>query len=145
MSRDTEKTSEEEKKDDEVEEEEQENDECDEENDEENEEENDEEEDGCAIDLSQNEIYRGICTLLEDEQGHNILEYISLLHTELIGINTSMENLKGIKKELTRLADIAELMVKGKKDVQSSSSSVVSSAPSHHDKSEKSKKEKVKG
>ena len=30
------------------------------------------------IDLSENEIYRGVCTLLEDEDGNNILEYISL-------------------------------------------------------------------
>lgn len=82
------------------------------------------EEDDCAIDLSQNEIYKGICTLFEDEEGNNILEYISLLHTELIGINKSMENLKGIRKEITRLADIAELMVKNKRE--SSNSSVAS-------------------
>ena len=43
------------------------------------------------IDLSENEVYRGICTLLEDEEGNNILEYISLLHTELIGINKKKE------------------------------------------------------
>lgn len=64
------------------------------------------------IDLSENEIYKGICTLLEDDQGNNILEYISLLHTELIGVNKSLENLKGIRKEITRIADYAELLVK---------------------------------
>jgi hypothetical protein len=107
-------------------------------------EEDDAEDEGCAIDLSQNEIYRGICTLLEDEQGNNILEYISLLHTELIGINKSMENLRGIRKDLTRLADVAELLLKGKgtptQSVPSSGASVVSSATSHHEKSERSKK-----
>jgi len=64
------------------------------------------------IDLSENEIYRGICTLLEDEEGNNILEYISLLHTELIGINKSLENLKSIKSDIRRIADCAELFVK---------------------------------
>ena len=68
--------------------------------------------DKIPIDLSTNEVYRGICTLFEDEEGNNILEYISLLHTELIGINKSMEHLKGIRKELTRIADCAESMTK---------------------------------
>jgi len=67
------------------------------------------------IDLSENEIYKGICTLLEDAQGNNILEYISLLHTELIGVNKSLENLKGIRKEITRIADYAELFVKSQR------------------------------
>ena len=63
-------------------------------------EDDEDEEDGrIPIDLSENEVYRGICTLFEDEEGNNILEYISLLHTELIGINKSLEYLKGIKEE----------------------------------------------
>jgi len=117
--------------------------ECEEDAEQEECEEDAEEEDGCAIDLSQNEVYRGVCTLFEDAEGNNILEYISLLHTELIGINKSMENLRGIRKDLSRLADVAELILKGKKDVQvpvSSGSSVVSSASSRQDKSERSKK-----
>ena len=64
------------------------------------------------IDLSENEIYRGVCTLLEDEDGNNILEYISLLHTELIGINKSLQNLKLIHKDIGRMADCAELFLK---------------------------------
>jgi hypothetical protein len=73
------------------------------------------------IDLTQNEIYRGVCTLLEDEEGNNILEYISLLHTELIGINKSLENLKPLRKDINRLADCAELLLKSQKiDVPSS-------------------------
>ena len=62
-----------------------------------------------AIDLSENEIYKGICTLFEDENGNNILEYISLLHSELIGHNKTM---KSIKKDLARIADCAEIMAK---------------------------------
>ncbi len=62
-----------------------------------------------AIDLSENDIYKGICTLFEDENGNNILEYISLLHSELIGHNKTM---KSIKKDLSRIADCAEMMVK---------------------------------
>lgn len=81
----------------------------------ENEEEEEDDDERVPIDLSENEIYRGVCTLLEDEEGNNILEYISLLHTELIGINKSMENLRLIRKEMTRIADCAELLLKGKK------------------------------
>lgn len=71
--------------------------------------------DRIPIDLSQNEVYRGVCTLFEDEDGNNILEYISLLHTELIGINKSLEGLRSIKKDISRLADCAELFFKFKK------------------------------
>ena len=85
----------------------------------ENEEEHTESSDGdeqhhVPIDLSENEVYRGICTLLEDEDGNNILEYISLLHTELIGINKSLENLKYLRKDISRIADCAELFLKSK-------------------------------
>lgn len=81
----------------------------------EEEEDDEDDEERIPIDLSENEIYRGVCTLLEDEEGNNILEYISLLHTELIGINKSLENLKLIRKDITRLADCAEIMFTGKK------------------------------
>jgi hypothetical protein len=73
---------------------------------------NSDDEQHVPIDLSENEVYRGICTLFEDEDGNNILEYISLLHTELIGINKSLENLKNIKKDISRIADCAELFLK---------------------------------
>ena len=62
-----------------------------------------------AIDLSDNDYYKGLCTLLEDEHGNNILEYISLLHTELIGVN---KNLRNMRKEMNRIANCAEIMVK---------------------------------
>ena len=72
-------------------------------------------EERVPVDLSQNEFYRCICTLLEDEDGNNILEYISLLHTELIGINKSLENLRSMRKDIGRIADCAELFMKSKK------------------------------
>ena len=77
-------------------------------------------EERVPIDLSQNEFYRGICTLLEDEDGNNILEYISLLHTELIGINKSLENLRSMRKDIGRIADCVELFMKSKKGESSS-------------------------
>jgi hypothetical protein len=93
------------------------------------------------IDLSKNEIYRGICTLFEDEDGNNILEYISLLHTELIGINKSLENLKSIKKDMSRIADCAETLIKVSTSISGSASApVVSSTKTEKDK--KTRKEK---
>jgi len=86
-----------------------------EDDDEDDEECEDAEDERIPIDLSQNEVYKGICTLFEDEEGNNILEYISLIHTELIGMNKSLEFLRGIKKDLSRIADCAEIMAKGKK------------------------------
>jgi hypothetical protein len=64
-----------------------------------------------AIDLSDNEFYKGICTLLEDDHGNNILEYISLLHTELIGVN---KNLRTMNKNMNKIANCAELIAKKK-------------------------------
>lgn len=97
-------------------------------------EEGSDEEERVPVDLSQNEFYRGICTLLEDEDGNNILEYISLLHTELIGINKSLENLRSMRKDIGRIADCAELFMKSKK--------LDSSTSSDHKKEEKRGKEK---
>ena len=88
-----------------------------EDNEEDNEENDEDDENKIPIDLSQNEIYRGVCTLLEDEDGNNILEYISLLHTEMIGINKSLENLRLIRKDISRLADCAELYIKSSKNL----------------------------
>ena len=77
------------------------------------------------IDLTNNPIYQGICTLFEDEDGNNILEYISLLHTELININKNMENVISIKNDIHRIANSIESYVKHqgidvKKDKKSS-------------------------
>ena len=81
----------------------------------EEEDEDEDEDERVPVDLSENEYYRGMCTLLEDEDGNNILEYISLLHTELIGINKSLENLRTMRKDIGRIADCAELFLKSKK------------------------------
>lgn len=66
------------------------------------------------IDVNRNKIYQGLCTLLEDEEGNNILQYINLLHTELIGINSSLQNLSSMSKSLEI---IAETLTKSKSDV----------------------------
>jgi hypothetical protein len=102
-------------------------------------EEEDDDDERIPVDLSQNEFYRGICTLLEDEDGNNILEYISLLHTELIGINKSLENLRSMRKDIGRIADCAELFMKSKKGESSSGSSDVKR---EEKKDEKKKKER---
>jgi len=88
-------------------------------NEEETEDSDNNEQHNIPIDLSENEVYRGICTLLEDEDGNNILEYISLLHTELIGINKSLENLKHLRKDISRIADCVELFLKSKGEILS--------------------------
>jgi hypothetical protein len=63
------------------------------------------------IDLSDNEIYKALYSFFEDEEGHNILDYISLLHTELIGIGKTLTNVKVIRKDMTRIADSLEKLV----------------------------------
>jgi hypothetical protein len=63
------------------------------------------------IDLSNNEIYKGMYSFFEDEEGHNILDYISLLHTEMIGIGKTLTNVKLIRKDMTRIADSIEKLV----------------------------------
>lgn len=76
-------------------------------------EESEEEEDDSEyeIDVSENEIYKGIYSFFEDDEGHNILDYISLLHTELIGIGKTLTNVKVMRKDMTRIADCLEKLV----------------------------------
>ncbi len=71
----------------------------------------DDEEGEYEIDLSDNEIYKGIYSLFEDEEGNNILNYISLLHNELQGLNENMKNLRPLRKDMTRIADSLEKLV----------------------------------
>ncbi len=71
----------------------------------------DEEEGEYEIDLSDNEIYKGIYSLFEDEEGNNILNYISLLHNELQGLNEQMKNVRLIRKDMGRIADSLEKLV----------------------------------
>ena len=102
-------------------------------------EDDDQEEAENQIDLSKNEVYRGICTLFEDEDGNNILEYISLLHTELIGINKSLENLKLIRKDINRIAEAAEtFFLKDKKHEKNDSDTKKKESSSSKSRKEKS-------
>jgi hypothetical protein len=71
----------------------------------------DDEEGEYEIDLSDNEIYKGIYSLFEDEEGNNILNYISLLHNELQGLNEQMKNVRLIRKDMGRIADSLEKIV----------------------------------
>lgn len=73
------------------------------------------------IDLTENNIYQGICTLFEDEEGNNILQYIGLIHTELIAMRHSLESVKDMKDDIHRIANAIETLVKAQ--VKSSSSS----------------------
>ncbi len=71
----------------------------------------DDEDGEYEIDLSDNEIYKGIYSLFEDEEGNNILNYISLLHNELQGLNENMKNLRPLRKDMGRIADSLEKLV----------------------------------
>jgi len=74
-------------------------------------EEEEEDDSEYEIDVSENEIYKGIYSFFEDDEGHNILDYISLLHTELIGIGKTLTNVKVMRKDMTRIADSLEKLV----------------------------------
>lgn len=77
------------------------------------EEEDSDEEDGSEvnIDLTDNEYYKGMCTLLEDENGNNILRYIDLLceHTKEIADN--VKSLESMKQDIHRIAKSFEKFV----------------------------------
>ncbi len=79
----------------------------------EEEEEEDDEEDGSEvnIDLSDNDFYKGMCTLLEDDNGNNIVKYIDLLceHTKEIGDN--VKHLEGMRQDIHRIAKSFEKLV----------------------------------
>ncbi len=75
------------------------------------EEESSDEEGEYEIDLSDNDIYKGIYSFFEDEEGNTILDYINLLHNELIGVNENLKNVRLIRKDMTRIADSLEKLV----------------------------------
>jgi hypothetical protein len=92
------------------------------------------------IDLTENNIYQGICTLFEDEEGNNILQYIGLIHTELIAMRHSLESVKDMKDDIHRIANAIETLVKaqvksGSSSHKKSSSDDVSVASSRREKS----------
>ncbi len=83
-----------------------------EEEDEEDDEEEDEEDASeVNIDLSDNDFYKGMCTLLEDDNGNNIVRYIDLLceHTKEIGDN--VKHLEGMRQDIHRIAKCFEKFV----------------------------------
>ncbi len=77
------------------------------------EEEDEDEEDASEvnIDLSDNDFYKGMCTLLEDDNGNNIVRYIDLLceHTKEIGDN--VKHLEGMRQDIHRIAKCFEKLV----------------------------------
>lgn len=66
----------------------------------------DDESDGeeVNIDLSNNEFYKGMCTLLEDENGNNIVQYVDLLCDETKEIADSVKNLEHIRRDIHSIA-----------------------------------------
>jgi hypothetical protein len=64
------------------------------------------------IDLTENNIYQGICTLFEDEEGNNILQYIniniiSVLYESVINdCDYVYSNMIGPPKEVNENSDI---------------------------------------
>ncbi len=66
----------------------------------------DDESDGeeVNIDLSNNEYYKGMCTLLEDENGNNIVQYVDLLCDETKEIADHVKNLEHIRRDIHSIA-----------------------------------------
>jgi hypothetical protein len=63
------------------------------------------------IDLSNNEFYKGMCTLLEDENGNNIVQYIDLLCDETKEIADNTKHLESIKNDIHKMAKLFERWV----------------------------------
>jgi hypothetical protein len=84
-----------------------------EEEDDEDEDESEDEDDTSEvnIDLSENEFYKGMCTLLEDENGNNIVAYMDLIHDETKNIADSVKHLEGMRKDMRRIADCFERLL----------------------------------
>jgi hypothetical protein len=72
-----------------------------------------EEEDGSEvnIDLSNNEFYKGMCTLLEDDNGNNIVQYVDLLCDNTAAISENTKHLEQIRNDIHRIAKTFERMV----------------------------------
>ncbi len=86
----------------------------DEDEEDEDEDEDDEEGDDVSqvnIDLSNNEFYKGMCTLLEDDNGNNIVQYIDLLCDETKEIADNTKHLESIKNDLHKIAKLFERWV----------------------------------
>lgn len=79
----------------------------------EEEEEEDDEEEGSEvnIDLSDNEFYKGMCTLLEDDNGNNIVRYIDLLCEHTKEISDSVKHIESMRNDIHRIAKSFEKLV----------------------------------
>lgn len=75
--------------------------------------EEEESEDGSEvnIDLSNNEFYKGMCTLLEDDNGNNIVQYVDLLCDNTAAISENTKHLEHIRNDIHRIAKCFERMV----------------------------------
>ena len=82
-----------------------------EENEEEDEEEDEEEGSEVNIDLSDNEFYKGMCTLLEDDNGNNIVRYIDLLCEHTKEISDSVKHIESMRNDIHRIAKSFEKLV----------------------------------
>ncbi len=84
------------------------------------------------IDLSDNDFYKGLCTLLEDENGNNIVKYIDLLCENTKEIADSVKHMEGIRQDIHRMTKLFERFVSlhEQKIMQESSSNMKSSKSS---------------
>lgn len=57
------------------------------------------------IDLTNNDIYKALCTLLEDQDGNNILDYLNIIKDD---IHELTKGVKSYKKDIGRIADSLE-------------------------------------
>lgn len=101
-----------------------------EEEDEEDESEDEDDTSEVNIDLSENEFYKGMCTLLEDDNGNNIVAYMDLLHDETKNIADSVKYLEGIRKDLHRIANCFERLLTLQESKATSSGGAPAAAPS---------------
>lgn len=74
-------------------------------------EETDEDGSEVNIDLSENDFYKGMCTLLEDENGNNIIKYIELLCDQTKEVADNVKHLEGIRVDIHRIAKSFEKLV----------------------------------
>ena len=68
-------------------------------------EEEDDDESDINIDLTNNDIYKALCTLLEDQDGNNILDYLNIIKDD---IHELTKGVKSYKKDIGRIADSLE-------------------------------------
>ncbi len=63
------------------------------------------------IDLSNNEFYKGMCTLLEDDNGNNIVQYVDLLCDHSAALVENTKHIEQMRNDIHRIAKCFERMV----------------------------------